>query len=93
MIDNVYGYDNKGNITSITDNLNKPQPTNLTSESYTLDTSRAHAVGSTGSGRIFQYDDNGIITGDGQRSFAYNYDNMPRLSIPRVLPTTAMLHE
>jgi RHS repeat-associated protein len=70
-----YGYDNKGNIVSITDGLNKPQANNFTSETYIP--VRAHAVGSTGSGRVFSYDNNGNILNDGQRSITYNYDNMP----------------
>lgn len=77
LIDNIYDYDNKGNVTSITDNLNKTLPTNISSETYILDASRAHAVGSTGSGRVFQYDANGNITNDGLRGISYNYDNMP----------------
>jgi RHS repeat-associated protein len=75
LINNSYGYDNKGNITSITDNLNKTLPTNLSSETYTP--VRAHAVGSTGSGRVFHYDNNGNMDNDGQRSIVYDYDNMP----------------
>lgn len=77
LIDNVYDYDNKGNITSINDRLDKPILNNFYTDSYTLDTSRAHAVGSTSSGRSFQYDDNGNIKNDGLRGFTYNYDNMP----------------
>ena len=75
LIDNSYGYDNKGNISSITDNLGKVLPTSISSETYTP--TRAHAVGSTGSGRIFQYDANGNINNDGLRSITYDYDNMP----------------
>ncbi|MFA7061591.1 MAG: FG-GAP-like repeat-containing protein, partial [Pedobacter sp.] len=75
LIDNAYGYDNKGNIIAINDRLNKPLPTNIASETYTP--VRAHAIGSTGSGRVFQYDDNGNIKNDGIRDIIYNYDNMP----------------
>jgi RHS repeat-associated protein len=77
LIDNSYGYDNKGNITGITDNLNKTLPTNFSSENYTLYPGHAHLVGSTGSGRTFAADANGNITNDGLRSITYNYDNMP----------------
>lgn len=72
-----YGYDNKGNITSITDGLNKTPPTNFSSESYIPRTGSAHLVGSTGSGRAFIPDANGNIVNDGLRTIAYNYDNMP----------------
>lgn len=75
VINNSYGYDNKGNINSITDNLNKSLPTNFSSETYTP--VRAHAVGATGTGRVFQYDENGNMTSDGVRSITYNYDNIP----------------
>jgi RHS repeat-associated protein len=77
LLDNTYGYDYKGNVTSITDNLNKTLPTSLASDSYTLATGSAHAINSTGSGRQFQYDNNGNITNDGLRSYTYNFDNMP----------------
>jgi RHS repeat-associated protein len=75
LIDNTYGYDNKGNITSITDKLNKTLPLNFSSETYTP--VRAHAVGSTGAGRQFLYDNNGNTINDGLRAITYNYDNMP----------------
>jgi len=75
LVDNVYGYDTKGNITSIDDRVNTSLPMSLSSDTYTP--VRAHAVGSTGSGRIFGYDDNGNITSDGTRTITYNYDNMP----------------
>jgi RHS repeat-associated protein len=83
LIDNIYGYDNKGNITSITDNLNKERPTtSVTNEIYTP--VRAHALGSTVSGRQFQYDNNGNMCNDsgtscinGQAPIIYNFDNMP----------------
>ncbi|BEH09273.1 RHS repeat-associated core domain-containing protein [Geobacter sulfurreducens subsp. ethanolicus] len=75
LVDNGYGYDDKGNITSITDRLNRPLPTNFVGDTYTP--VRAHAIGSTGSGRIFQYDNNGNITNDGLRAIVYDYNNMP----------------
>lgn len=75
LIDKSYGYDDKGNITSIIDNLNTALPFNFQNETYAP--VRAHAVSSTGSGRTFQYDPNGNITNDGIRSFIYNADNMP----------------
>lgn len=77
LVDNEYEYDNKGNITTITDKLNKLLPTNISSETYTP--VRAHAVGSTGSGRIFHYDDNGNMDNDGLRNIVYDHDNMPTL--------------
>ncbi len=77
LIDNDYAYDSKGNISSITDNLGKVLPTNLSSETYNLGVGRAHWLSYTGSGRFFSYDNNGNITSDGLRSISYNYENMP----------------
>lgn len=77
LIDNVYAFDNKGNVKSITDNLSKTLSSAVASEVYTMDGSRAHAVGSTDSGRIFLYDANGNVTSDGSRTISYNFENMP----------------
>jgi RHS repeat-associated protein len=77
LIDNDYDYDNKGNVTSITDNLNKVLPTSYLSDSFTLYPGRAHVVGTTGNGRNFHPDSNGNIDYDGLRTIIYNYENMP----------------
>ena len=77
LINNSYSCYPKGNILSITDNLYTVLPTSVASDSYTLATGKAHAVGANGSGRQFQYDANGNTTNDGLRTYFYNYDNMP----------------
>lgn len=73
----AYYYDNKGNITSITDSINNFIPNTMASQSYTLYSGKPHAVGTTSTGNSYQYDANGNTTSDGQRTVAYNYDNMP----------------
>ncbi|WP_298273061.1 hypothetical protein [Geobacter sp.] len=76
LINLSYGYDNQGNITSITDHLNASFPHNFTGRSFTPYPGKAHAYGVTGTG--FQYDPNGNMTNNGQYSILYTYDNMPR---------------
>ena len=78
LINLSYGYDNRGNITSI-DGLNDSDiPNYPSSNGYNLYPGKAHAIGSTTSGRSFQYDDNGNMTSDGQRTFTYTLENMPK---------------
>ncbi|ABQ25362.1 YD repeat protein [Geotalea uraniireducens Rf4] len=76
LINLSYGYDNQGNITSITDHLNASIPHNFTGRSFTLYPGKAHAYGITGTG--FQYGPSGNMTNNGQYSILYTYDNMPR---------------
>lgn|GEM_PF-1414165 len=78
LLDNNYDYDNKGNIKTITDKLNKPiPPSSFTSDSYTTAPGHAHAITPTDSSRVFHYDPNGNLDSYGQRTIIYDYDNMP----------------
>jgi RHS repeat-associated protein len=61
-----YNYDQIGNITLKEGVTYTPYP------------GKAHAIGSTSSGRTYTYDNNGNITSDGTRTFTYTFDNMPR---------------
>jgi RHS repeat-associated protein len=76
LVDLKYVYDNKGNIQSITDSVHSTVPHNFTGQTYSLYSGKAHAYGI--SGRSFQYDANGNMTSDGQRTITYDYENMPK---------------
>lgn len=75
----TYGYDNKGNINSITDTFygtpTGTLPHTISSQSYTPYPGKAHAFRATSA---VEYDANGNMTSDGQRTIAYNFENMPR---------------
>ncbi|HEY6871380.1 MAG TPA: SpvB/TcaC N-terminal domain-containing protein [Geobacteraceae bacterium] len=71
----AYDYYGNGNIKTVTDNVNNAVPQNVTNRNYSLYPGKAHAFGVTGAN--FQYDANGNLTADGQRTVTYNYDNMP----------------
>jgi len=72
-----YDYYANGNVKSVTDSLNTAIPHSFVSESFTPYPGKPHAIGSVGSGRSFQYDNNGNMTSDGKRSLAFNVENMP----------------
>jgi RHS repeat-associated protein len=76
LVNLKYLYDNKGNIQSITDSVHGTVPHGFTGQTYSLYSGKAHAFGISGS--IFQYDANGNMTSDGQRTITYDYENMPK---------------
>ncbi|WP_041245307.1 RHS repeat-associated core domain-containing protein [Geotalea uraniireducens] len=88
----TYNYDSKGNMIDLNDLVNPSIPHNLTygSVGYTLDPTRAHAVqtASTAPGRVYQYDDNGNMTSDGQRTVTYTPDNLPKTATMNGVTTT-----
>lgn len=77
LISRGYDYYDNGNVKSVTDNLNAAIPHSFVGESYASYPGKPHAIGVTGSGQNFQYDDNGNMTSDGVRTIAYNFENMP----------------
>jgi RHS repeat-associated protein len=79
LINLSYLYDNKGNIKTISGLNDSDVPNYPSSNGYTLYPGKAHAIGSTTGGRSFQYDANGNMTSDGQRTFTYTLENMPKL--------------
>ncbi len=82
LLDLTYGYDDVGNVTTITDNATREhQPDHnydevVTYSHLTDGNTRPHAV-SASEGIIYGYDSRGNMTSDGMRTINYNTDNMP----------------
>src|SRR3989304_7825238 len=81
----AYTYNQIGNITS-------KEGINYTYPASGSGSVRPHAVTATSNGKTYIYDANGNMTGDTQRTIAYNYDNMPK-SITYAGVTTTLVYD
>lgn len=76
LVNLSYTYFLNGNIKTVTDSMHSAPASVGASRTYSLYPGKAHAYGL--SGRNFQYDANGNMISDGQRTITFDYDNMPK---------------
>jgi len=76
LVNLSYTYYLNGNIKTVTDSMHSAPASVGASRNYSLYPGKAHAYGL--SGRNFQYDANGNMISDGQRTITFDYDNMPK---------------